>query len=163
VNDDADLNLGAWGADAADDLATGELPAPTHWPSLPAADLVEEWDRLRAWTERFVDRFNLGIDRVPPCWYRHNALVEALSALRDHESASYAPTGSPTGPLDWFRAFREVEARLVEWGARTGCDARQHRAEQPREWRTDPDQWGAFLQSATDARDRAAVRAGIAI
>src|SRR5207245_950198 len=37
VNDDADLNLGAWGADAADDLATGELPAPTHWPSLPAS------------------------------------------------------------------------------------------------------------------------------
>jgi hypothetical protein len=163
MDDDTDLNLGASGAGLSDYFATGELSAPTHWPSLPAADLAEEWDRLRDWVESFADRFNLGIDRIPPCWYLHNALVEALSALRDHERASYAPNGSPTGPLDWLRAFREIEARLIEWSARTGCDARQHRPEQPREWRTDPDQWAAFVQSATDARDRAALRAGIAI
>jgi hypothetical protein len=163
MTDDADRNPDAVGAGLFDYFATGELSAPTHWPSLPAADLAEEWVRLRDWVERFVDRFNLGIDRIPPCWYLHNGIVEALSALRDHESGSYAATGSPTGPLDWFRAFREIEARIVEWSARTGCDARQHRPEQPREWRTDPDQWAAFLHSTTDARDRAAVEAGIAI
>jgi hypothetical protein len=158
MNDDTDLNLTAG---LADDFATAELPAPTHWPSLPAADLAEEWAELRKWVEQFVDRFNLGIDRVPPCWYRHNALVEALSALRDHETASYAQTGSPTGPTDWFRAFRETEARLIEWSARTGCDARQHRPEQPREWRTDHEQWAAFTQSAADTREQAVVQTAL--
>jgi len=161
MKDDADLSLAAWAADSTDDFAAGEMPAPTHWPSLPAADLAEEWDRLRGWVEQFVDRFNLGIDRVPPCWYRHNAIVEALSALRDHETASYSQTGPPTGPLDWLRAFREVEARLVEWSSRTGCDAREHRPDQPREWRKDPDEWAAFVHATAGAREQIVVQAAL--
>jgi hypothetical protein len=148
-------------ADLVEEFVVGELPVATHWPSLPAAERAEEWDRLRAWVERFVDRFHLGVDRVPPCWYRHNALVEALSALRDHEAACYTDTGSPAGPVDWFRGFREVEARLVEWSARTGCDARQHRADQTREWHTDPDQWAAFRQTATAHEAHAALHAAV--
>jgi len=89
---------------------------------------------------------------VPPCWYRHNTLVEALSALRDHERMSFAPSASPTAAVDWFRALREIEHQLAEAGARTQCSVNEHRPDPPRSWRADQDQWQTFVE--TDVHDR---------
>src|ERR1035437_5859646 len=50
-----------------------------------------------------------------------NGMVEALSALRDHERMSFSEHGSPTGAVDWLRAFREIAARLMDLAARTQC------------------------------------------
>jgi hypothetical protein len=66
--------------------------------------------------------------RVPACWYRHNGLVELLSALRDHERACYTDTAAPTAAVTWMTAFRDIEARLRVWIAelRCGGDPRYH-------------------------------------
>jgi hypothetical protein len=69
---------------------------------------------LRVWVERLVDRFAIDIRAVPPCWEQHNGIVEALSALRDHERGSYAADADPRSAVDWLRALREVRGLLAE-------------------------------------------------
>lgn len=59
--------------------------------------------------------------RLPPCWYRHNDLVEALSTLRDHERISYSDTAPPTAAVAWHSAFRDIETRLRGWIAELRC------------------------------------------
>jgi len=72
----------------------GDLQGPTHWPSLLPDDARQAWTDLRDWVEHLVDRFGLETRAIPPCWYQHNTVVEALSALRDHERISFAPSAS---------------------------------------------------------------------
>src|SRR5665811_550410 len=83
---------------------------------------------------------------------RDSALVEGLSALRDHERISFAPNASPTAAVDWFRALREIEHRLAEACARTQCSVNEHRPDPPRSWRADQGQWQTFVE--TDVHDR---------
>ena len=113
----------------------GDLHGPTHWASLLPDEARPAWAQLRVWVEELVDRFALETRVIPPCWYRHNAMVEALSALRDHERMSFSEHGSPTGAVDWFRAFREIEMRLTDVAARTQCSVQEHRADSARNWR----------------------------
>ncbi|MHB8185704.1 MAG: hypothetical protein ACYDDU_06370 [Dermatophilaceae bacterium] len=129
-----------------------DVSGPTHWPSLLPDDARQAWADLRDWVERLVDRFGLETRIVPPCWYRHNTLVEALTALRDHERICFAPNASPTGAVDWFRALREIEHRLTEACARTQCSVNEHRPDPLRTWLTDQDQWRTFVEA--DVHDR---------
>jgi hypothetical protein len=64
----------------ADPLA---IAAPGRRPPGPWAD-------LRDWVDHLVDRFGLETRVIPPCWYRHNTVVEALSALRDHQGSGHS-------------------------------------------------------------------------
>ena len=129
-----------------------DVSGSTHWPSLLPDDARQAWADLRDWVEALVDRFALETRVVPPCWYRHNTLVEALSALRDHERICFAPSASPTAAVDWFRALREIEHRLSEACARTQCSVNEHRPDPPRTWQTDQAQWQTFVEA--DVRDR---------
>lgn len=104
---------------------------PTHWPSIPPHQLPQAWEDLREWVEALVDRFALDVRTVPPCWSQHNAMVEALSALRDHERASYSEKAPPTAAVDWFRALREIEYQLSAIAARTQCSVNDHRPDPP--------------------------------
>ena len=125
---------------------------PTHWPSLLPDDAPQAWANLRNWVEALVDRFGLETRVVPPCWFRHNTLVEALTALRDYERICFAPNASPTGAVDWFRALREIEHRLAEACARTQCSVNDHRPDPLRTWLTDQSQWRTFIEE--DVHDR---------
>jgi hypothetical protein len=114
--------------------AFGQLAGPLHWPSLSGDEAAHAWTDLRAWVDQLVVRFAIEVRVIPPCWQQHNGMVEALSALRDHERASYADTASPTAAVDWFRALREIETRLVELASKTQCSTQQHREEVSRSW-----------------------------
>src|SRR2546430_14733655 len=74
------------------DAGTGDLfpdlDGPLLWPALSAAEAAEEWPSLLAWVEQLVSRFSIPAQVVPPCWFRHNALVEGLAALGDHHRTS---------------------------------------------------------------------------
>jgi hypothetical protein len=132
--------------------ALGEQTGPIHWPSLLPDEAGRAWAELRDWVEHLVDRFALETRVVPPCWYRHNTLVEALSALCDHERICFAPNTSPAGALDWFRGLREIENRMREACARTQCSVNEHRPDPPRAWAMDQAVWQTFIE--TDACDR---------
>ena len=125
--------------------AFGQLAGPVHWPSLTESELPQALADLREWVEQLVDRFAIEIRVIPPCWYRHHGMVEALSALRDHERMSFSDHGSPTGAVDWLRAFREIELRLMDLAARTQCSVQEHRADAARLWRTNEHDWSVHL------------------
>jgi hypothetical protein len=112
----------------------GQLAGPVFLSSLTARERQRTLEHLRDWVANLVSRFSIEPRVIPPCWERHNGMVEALLALKDHERASYAETASPTSAVEWFRAFREVEARLVELSAQTQCSVHEHRANPQRAW-----------------------------
>ncbi len=114
--------------------AFGQLAGPVHWPSLSGDEAAHAFADLRGWVEQLVNRFAIEVRVIPPCWHQHNGMVEALSALRDHERACFADTASPTAAVDWFRALRDIEARLIELASKTQCSAHEHRSEVSRSW-----------------------------
>jgi len=65
--------------------AFGQLAGPLHWPTLSRDEAVHAFADLRVWVDQLVDRFAIEVRVIPPCWQQHNGMVEALSALRDHE------------------------------------------------------------------------------
>jgi hypothetical protein len=93
---------------------------PIHWPSLTPPEAAAEWQALYGWVVTLQHRFR-GMVRLPPCWYRHNDLVEALSALRDHERISYSDAAAPTAAVTWHTAFRDIETRLRTWITELRC------------------------------------------
>jgi hypothetical protein len=101
-----------------------DVPAPTQWPALPAADAQAQWEELRNWVEALQARFaHLDHHVIPRCWWRHNEHVEALVALKDHERSSFSDTAPATAPVDWLRALRDVASLLKAWTAEVGCGA----------------------------------------
>lgn len=145
----------------ADD--TGELSAldpPLFWPGIAAEEAVAEWEALHRWVARMVERFDWDLRTLPRCWYRHNAHVEALAALRDHERASYGDSAPLTAAIEWHRALRDVEGRLREWTSRIGCLAR-HEPCRFRQVVVGDDDWASFLADDVTARQDRAIAAAL--
>ncbi len=103
------------------------VAGPVHVPSLTDAEREIYLDELAGWTEALTRRFAIDVRTIPPCWTRHNGMVEALSALRDHERACYDPTSAPTAAVDWVRALRDIHGFLSDLAAMTRCTAHEHR------------------------------------
>lgn len=138
---------------------------PVHWPSLPAEDIADQARGLYAWTVRLQHRFPEMV-RLPACWYRHNSLVELLSALRDHERACYADTAAPTSAVAWMTAFRDLETRLRVWVAelRCGGDPRYHDPTVHAVTSLDtsiPGDFDDWITDTVDARRQAAIHAAV--
>ncbi len=118
----------------------GQLAGPVHLPSLTDAERTDLLSQMRPWVAQLVSRFHIDARVIPPCWERHNGMIEALSALRDLERDCFHDKAPPSAGVDWFRGFREIEARLMELASLTSCTAREHR---------DPPQgWAAFAASS---------------
>jgi hypothetical protein len=108
---------------------SGSSTAPSTGRPSRCRNAIAGWTSWRSGSTRLISRFALDTRVIPPCWPRHNALVEALSALRDHERASYHQTAPPTAAVDWLRALRDVEALLRSIAAQTQCTTQTHRSE----------------------------------
>lgn len=104
---------------------------PVHVPSVTGPERDGLLLLLRAWVADLVTRLHIDGRVVPPCWERHTGMVEALQALRDLERDCYSDTAPPSGGVDWFRGYREIEARLVELASLTNCSTREHRDPPP--------------------------------
>ena len=94
------------------DELIGELAVPTDWRTVPAADSAEQWDLLRRWVVWFKDRYCFDHRVVPPCWYLHPALVDVLTALRDHHAHAHDKSRPLNGPTEWQRGLRDLEPQL---------------------------------------------------
>jgi hypothetical protein len=154
----------AWPNDddrAVNALVDGDLEAvltaasgPVSWYSVKSTEARQQWSALREWVEWFRLRFAFDHRVVPPCWYRHPALVEVLSALRDHWVCAYGPLNPALGASDWHRALIQLEPRLRDWAARTGCSAGVHRPDVLAGYPDDADAWEQHITADAAARAR---------
>jgi hypothetical protein len=131
------------------DAFLGRGSGPTNWRAVPAERAVEQWRLLHRWVCWFRDRFGYDYRVVPPCWYLHPAQVELLSALRDHWLSAYDPLNSPTAASEWHRVLAQLEPRLREWAARTGCTTREHRPDPTASVIDDAARWETHLREDT--------------
>ncbi len=98
------------------------MPTVLHWPSIPAEDAPEEWQELREWVDELLERFSwISHHVIPNCWYRHNELVELLSALRGHEEFAFLANNPPNSATDFFRVMRDILMIASEWVGHLGC------------------------------------------
>jgi hypothetical protein len=129
-----------------------DLANPLDWRTVPAYETEQRWNELRDWVGWFKDRYALDHRVVPPCWYLHGALVDLVSALCDHHRVNFDRLASPSGATEWHIAFRNVEPRLREWAARTGCTRELHRPDVDIDWPDDAERWSNHV--AADKHER---------
>lgn len=123
------------------------IPEVLFWPDVAPDELEAAWEDLRAWVAELLGRFQW-IDHhvVPNCWWRHNELVEALSALRGHEQMAFLAGQPPTAATDWFRSMRDLLGMTRAWVAESGCAA-GHVERAQRETTISPEVWAGHLVS----------------
>ena len=126
-------------------------PHPIAWPTLNAREIATEWHSLRTWVVQLRTRYPNAV-RIPECWWRHNDLVEALSALRDYERACFRPAAPATAAVEWHRAFRDIEARMETWIKRFTCGIAGRGHDVPSIASDPPEDWAAFVEA--DRRTR---------
>ncbi|MEN2739668.1 hypothetical protein ABCS02_17895 [Microbacterium sp. X-17] len=86
-----------------------------NWRTLGNADAPEVWTDLREWVVWFTHRYNLASRKIPPCWFKHGALVEELSALHTAWLVSYDSLDAGYGPIGWHERLAVAIPRLASW------------------------------------------------
>lgn len=129
--DDFAQEAPGWDAAAAVDARLEEIlgaaSGPLNWRRVSSADAPAKWQDLKDWVDWFRGDFAHDHRVVPPCWYRHMALVHVLSSLRDHWLVAYDEMNNAAAAAEWHRGLIPLEQRLREWASRTGCSVSVHR------------------------------------
>jgi hypothetical protein len=86
-----------------------------NWRTLDDADAPEIWTDLRDWVIWFTHRYNLASRKIPPCWFKHGALVEELSALHTAWLVSFDSLDAGFGPIGWHERLAVALPRLATW------------------------------------------------
>ena len=106
-------------------------PVPLCWLALDDQERATHLRALGQWIGWLGDCYCLDHRIIPPCWEKHGALLEELSALWTAWRTAYATTSSGNAPLDWHAQFAASRQRLTDWVAKTGCRNGEHRAGKP--------------------------------
>lgn len=138
--------------DARLDAMLGAASGPLNWRAVGSADARARWRALREWVCWFRVEFGFDHRVVPPCWYRHPALVNLLSALRDHWLYAYDPMNTALAASDWHRALIVIEQRLRDWASRTGCTVGMHRPDVLADYPDDSAEWEQHVAADVAAR-----------
>ncbi|OZE87860.1 hypothetical protein CH305_01510 [Rhodococcus sp. 15-649-2-2] len=89
------------------------VPSRFTWRYLDAEQARALWSELIDWTTWLRERYELGT-KIPPCWYRHDPVVEELSALMAAwTDAYYRGDGYRDDLTAWHTQwFRPLLARI---------------------------------------------------
>ena len=120
---------------------------PVEWRGVSADDAPAAWAALRDWVDWFRQEFAFDHRLVPPCWYQHRAMVSVLSALHGHWICAYDSLNAASGASEWHRALVQLEPRLREWAARTGCTVGAHRPDVIVNYPDNPAAWNAHIEA----------------
>lgn len=93
-----------------------EGTAPRGWRGLEPEAARRLWRDLADWLGWLHSRYPL-LGKVPPCWWRHPAAVEHLTALYNAYRAAYEdPGAAPYAQADWLdRWLPAALGRLHDW------------------------------------------------
>ncbi|KJF15807.1 hypothetical protein [Acidithrix ferrooxidans] len=142
-------------------VATKEVTAPLHWPTITPFEAEREWPALRAWVTDLRERYDeLDFHYVPACWYQHPAIVSALQALRDHERVAYDASSPLSAGTEWHRAFRDATNQLRTFSGYLRCTTTEHFPSRP-VLAEDEEAWRTFVAKDVAERRRRAVAAAL--
>jgi hypothetical protein len=114
-----------------------DIPHPVDWEALSAAERRAELTRLHRWVVRLVAIWPVDRSIVPPCWYRHEALIRIIAACRDAYLTAYDPSQAASAAADWMHVWDATQERLRRWVLVSGCRSGQHRADPLQQWARD--------------------------
>lgn len=85
----------------------------TKWRDLPQESMPQVWRWLRGWVDWLVEAHSVGADEVPPCWFRHQDIVEELWAAANAEYQAWEATTPTMTPMTaWHFHLRMMRDRL---------------------------------------------------
>ncbi len=103
------------------------MEAPINWWRLDSEERAETLGVLLEWVPELVRRYGLTDQVVPPCWYRHEALIQELLALFQYRNQQqFLPVAPPGAPLDFHYQLQLLMQRLRGWVTMSGCNAGEH-------------------------------------
>lgn len=104
---------------------------PINWWRLDAEERTEMLEVLFLWVPELCRRYGLIDAIIPPCWYRHEPLIQELLAFYQYRNQMQFLETAPTiAALDVHYQLQLVISRLRSWVLQTGCNAAEH-AETP--------------------------------
>lgn len=108
---------------------------PINWWRLDPQERTETLAVLFDWVPELVRRYGLTDSTVPPCWYRHEAMVQELLALFQYRNQlQYLEVGPPNAPIDFHYQFQLALGRLRSWNQSAGCNTAEHQETPIQPW-----------------------------
>lgn len=111
---------------------------PINWWKLDSTERAETLTVLAEWVPELVRRYGVTDQYVPPCWFRHEALVQELLALYQYRNQQqFLPVAPPSAPLDFHYQFQLALTRLRMWVGVSGCNGAEHLETPVQQWTVD--------------------------
>lgn len=114
-----------------------------RWEELTGEERATTWERLRVFVEWWTARYGISTKTLPPCWFRHSAIVEELTALMSARAASFSDEDQGLGPIGWHERAALVRQRIETTHYRGECGT-GHIGAKPRQG-VDVEDWKAWL------------------
>ena len=110
--------------------------SPVDWWKLDRLERAETLSTLAEFVPELVRRFVLTDAVVPPCWYRHESLIQELLGLFQlRQQANFLETAPATAPNDFhLQMFMYWVPRMRTHVAVTSCNAAEHFDSKPAGW-----------------------------
>lgn len=105
--------------------APAGMPWPVRWRDLDRDAAAHMWTWLIDWVGWLVDRYEIA-EEIPACWYRHDPLIEELTALAAGWHIAYDDNARNDEPLIWHERFARARDRLRDWDDFTRCRNGEH-------------------------------------
>ncbi len=93
-----------------------------NWRELDPADAGPVWEELGSWVAWARDRYELR--KLHPCWFKHPAAVEHLSALHTAWTVLFSEEDSGLGPVTFLEKLRGATPAIEK--ALEGCTLKEH-------------------------------------
>lgn len=107
--------------------AQSQVAAPIDWWKLDDYGRAETLGILLRFVPELVRRYALQDSEVPPCWHKHDTLIQELLALYQYRNQQqFLPVAPPSAPLDFHYNLQLAIGRLTGWTARHGCRTGEH-------------------------------------
>lgn len=112
-----------WELDHPEELEQWRLAemGPLSWRTCPPEERGERLRQLEAWVDWLIERYAIGVETIPPCWWKHGALFEELTALWGAYLESVDPNNTRSAPAVWHQTLDLTLARLRAWASRRNC------------------------------------------
>ncbi|SNS54017.1 hypothetical protein SAMN06309944_0710 [Micrococcales bacterium KH10] len=98
-----------------------------NWRTATHDLITEQLTPIRAFTEWLITVFDITEGEIPPCWYRHRALIIELWALMNAHTAYHNPLDEGAGPLTWLEHLAPARERLRSATQSRGCTHTEHK------------------------------------